>query len=313
MLDLATKCDIHYQPPPEALETKASGRIILLDRRDYARFGRYVTREKRKVALLVKSLWRKQRETLNTTMIKQMIVEGGVTQELNDIWREMIIDFVKEDLTGVWIKNIDKAGSIIEEKVNRIETKQYAFNNVQTNIKAWVDDRGGKLIVDLTQAQYLSTHTMIQAQLTWGVTSPSLMAQMLKPTIGLTAKESLAVQKVIAALVEEGVSPTLIAKQASRYADFLHNNRAFRIARTEISNAYNFGQLNSIKQAMDEGYLPGVPEKEWIAGGQDPDDICTTNEDEGSIPIDQAFPSGDMHPTAHPQCECALGFSVRRN
>lgn len=312
MLNLATKCDLHWHPPLEPLETKAS-RIILLDRRDYAEFTRYMMKEKRKVALLVKALWRKQEGTINQTVVKEMITVGGVPQNLNDKWQEMIADFVEGDLTNEWAKNIDKAGSIIEGKVNRIKTKQFSFNNVMINIKAWIDDRGGKLIVDLTKAQFLATNAMLQAQLTWGVTSVRLMAQAIKPTIGLTVKESLAVQKVIAALVEGGASPALVAKQAERYANFLHNNRAFRIARTEISDSYNFGQLNSIKQAAEEGHLPGTPEKEWIAGGQEPDDVCTINEDQGSIPLNQAFISGDDHPTAHPQCECSLGFSVRRN
>ena len=104
----------------------------------------------------------------------------------------------------------------------------------------------------------------------------------------------------------------MINKQVANYAKFLHKNRAQRIARTEISNAFNFGQLDSLGQAVQEGWLPGIPEKSWMAGGADPCVICLENESVGPIALPDIFPSGDAHPTAHPQCECAVGYKVRR-
>jgi len=293
------------------LETKSQN-IIITDIRDIATFHQHINKEQVNVIKPVKSLWKKQRELIDLKMAGNIIQAGGVPQELNDIWREMIIEFVREDLAAQWIKSIKIAGDGIARKVNKIQRKQYDFNDVMQSVKAWIDEQGGELIVNLTAAQYASAQALIQQQITWGVTSPYLMAQRIKPIIGLTEREAIAVSRVMSTLMEEGIPANVMNTQIERYAKTLHNNRAFRIARTEISDAYNFGQWDSVKQARDEGWLPGEPEKEWIAGGGNPCDTCTDNEGDGKIPVNQTFSSGDDVPTAHPQCQCSVGYSVRR-
>ncbi len=75
-------------------------------------------------------------------------------------------------------------------------------------------------------------------------------------------------------------------------------NRAHMIARTETANALSQGSLDRMK-AME------VTGKEWVATA-DACDICLANEDEGVVPIDHVFSSGDERPGAHPNCRCAL-------
>jgi hypothetical protein len=48
-----------------------------------------------------------------------------------------------------------------------------------------------------------------------------------------------------------------------------------------------------------------VEGKEWILGSEhDDDDECDDNVNDGVIPLDEAFSSGDMEPLAHPKCVC---------
>jgi len=293
------------------LETR-SRNLIITDIRDAAIFRRYITANAGTITKPVKSLWKKQRETITTAVAERIIQANGVPSDLLDTWRNMIIEFVERDLTTEWMRGIITAGNGIARKVNRIQTKQFDFNDTMQSVKAWIDKQGGSLIVNLTAAQYGSAQALIQHQITWGVTSPYLMAQRIKPIIGLTQREALAVTRLMTSMAEENIPANVMNLQVERYAKTLHNNRAMRIARTEISDSYNFGQWDSVKQARDEGRLPGEPEKEWIAGGGNPCDICLDNEGEGPIPINQAFSSGDDTPTAHPQCQCSQGFSVRR-
>lgn len=49
----------------------------------------------------------------------------------------------------------------------------------------------------------------------------------------------------------------------------------------------------------------GLYEKRWETDG-DPCPICQENEDAGWILADEAFPSGDDEPLAHPNCYCSL-------
>jgi|SRR3974390_3528715 len=77
--------------------------------------------------------------------------------------------------------------------------------------------------------------------------------------------------------------------------------RAGLVAQTEANDAYNAGRLAA-------AYEMGFTEKEWETESGNPCDVCLDNEDAGWIDIDEAFPSGDSEPTAHPNCMCTLGF-----
>lgn len=294
-----------------AVERRARN-IVITDARSVLELRKHIDTRERNISGPVKAMWKRQGELVNVDTVKLALQVGTVPSEWEDPWNRMIREFVRDDVISEWIKSISTAGDGIAKKVNRIQRKQFDFDSTMTTVKSWVDNEGGKLIVNLTAAQIGSVNALLQNQIALGVTSPYILAQRIKPIVGLTQREALAVTRFLSALTEEGISAAAINSQVERYAKYLHNNRAFRIARTEISNSYNFGQLDSVKQARDAGWLPGDPQKEWIAGGSNPCDICLENEGAGAIPVDNTFPSGDESPTAHPSCQCGCGYSIRR-
>lgn len=75
--------------------------------------------------------------------------------------------------------------------------------------------------------------------------------------------------------------------------------RAFMIANTESNAAMSMGQMAFMREN-------GVPTKAWIGAGPSTCPICQANEDDGFIPTDENFSSGDSEPPAHPNCECYL-------
>lgn len=293
------------------IETKARD-LVIVDARGYFALRRYLNEEERTISKPVQTMWKKQAALVNVDTTKKALESARVPAEWEDPWSRMIREFVRDDVTPQWLKGIAVAGDRIAKKINRLQKKQFDFDTTMTSVKAWVDDHGGKLIVDLIDKQMGSIRALLQHQIALEVTSPYVLAQRLRPLVGLTNRETMAVAKFMAALTEAGAAPSMITSQVANYAKYLHKNRAMRISRTEISDAYNFGQLNSMRQAVDADWLPGVPEKTWIAGGADPCEICLDNEAAGPIAIDAVFPSGDETPTAHPHCECAVGYKVRR-
>ena len=293
------------------VEAKAQN-IIITDLSNLQELRRYLNAEEKSVSKQVMALWERQRELVTIETVKRALQTGSVPPEWVDPWREMIVAFVSDDLVTEWVKSISVAGDKIARKINRIQRKQFDFDATWQSVKAWVDKEGGRLIVDLTSAQVGSIHALLQNQIALNVTSPYVLAQRIRPLVGLTKRETMAVAKFMTSLTEQGVSADVFNKQVQRYAKTLHKNRASRIARTELSNSYNFGQEDSLRQAREAGELPGDPEKTWMAGGADPCEKCTGNEGEGYIPLDDTFSSGHMRPTAHPQCECAGGYRVRR-
>jgi SPP1 gp7 family putative phage head morphogenesis protein len=79
------------------------------------------------------------------------------------------------------------------------------------------------------------------------------------------------------------------------------SDRAEMIARTEMRMANGSGAL--------AGYQASgvIKEKVWLtAQDDDVSEECADNEDEGPIPLDDDFPSGDDAPPAHPNCRCTI-------
>lgn len=81
------------------------------------------------------------------------------------------------------------------------------------------------------------------------------------------------------------------------------SDRAEMIARTEIGNAHMGGALEGAKSSGLE------LKKAIIRGSQEFDcEICGENEDAGDIELTEFFPSGDLSPLFHPNCECTMIF-----
>lgn len=286
--------------------------LVITDARDALVFRRYAKKRQRAIEVPTHALWKKMSGIVTVDTVQAALKAGKVPSDWKGPWTKMIREYVRDDIIPEWINSIKVAGAGIARKINRLQRKGFEFDETMRLVKAWIDSQGGTLIVDLTAAQMGSIHALLQSQIALGVTSPYILAQRIKPLVGLTVREAGAVSKFMAALTEEGVAPNVINARVEKYAKYLHKNRAARIARTEISNAYNFGQMSSVRQAVDEDWLPKAPDKNWLAGGPDPCDICLENEAAGAIALDAVFPSGDDRPTAHPSCACATSYIVRR-
>ncbi|MCL4504106.1 MAG: phage head morphogenesis protein [Deltaproteobacteria bacterium] len=98
--------------------------------------------------------------------------------------------------------------------------------------------------------------------------------------------------------VEEGWSTQQLADHLADNFGF-SEARSELIARTETAFADCNGNFMAYKSS---GVVQG---KEWLLGsGHDDDDECDLNADAGVIGLDEAFPSGDLVPPAHPRCVC---------
>jgi hypothetical protein len=98
--------------------------------------------------------------------------------------------------------------------------------------------------------------------------------------------------------VEEGWSTRQLGQALQENYGF-SEGRGEMIARTEIAQADVQGNLMAYRNS---GVVQG---KEWIRGSEEyPCDECEGNAAAGVIPLEDAFPSGDTGPPAHPNCVC---------
>ena len=100
--------------------------------------------------------------------------------------------------------------------------------------------------------------------------------------------------------IENGWSAADLATAVADSVGF-SDARAETIARTELITAYNQSALDAYKSS---GVVDG---KSWLSAGDDlVEEDCEMNEEDGVIPLDDDFSSGDDAPPAHPNCRCAI-------
>lgn len=118
-----------------------------------------------------------------------------------------------------------------------------------------------------------------------------------KSVVG-TLKDEL--RPVIAQAASEGKGAEGVARAIRDSYSNIAPWKSLMLARSELCNGYSQGALEGYRQSeVVEG-------KEWFTGGNNPCDECLANEDQGSIPLDEDFQSGDDAPGAHPSDECTL-------
>jgi hypothetical protein len=110
-----------------------------------------------------------------------------------------------------------------------------------------------------------------------------------------------AINEMTATAIEEGWTNRELATMIDNAWEF-GTDRSMLIARTEPTFAETAGTLAGYRES---GVVEG---KGW--SGEDPCDECQGNEEDGIIPLDDDFSSGDDGPPAHPKCKCAVYAAV---
>lgn len=99
--------------------------------------------------------------------------------------------------------------------------------------------------------------------------------------------------------IEEQLGPKRLASLLRDVDEEFEAYRANMIASTELNFAFSSAALDSMGS-------DGMKYKTIVLSPDACDEICGENEDEGPIPIGDAFQSGDFAPPFHPNCRCAL-------
>lgn len=123
--------------------------------------------------------------------------------------------------------------------------------------------------------------------------------RQLASDIDATSRERMA-NAVADVFTNGGTFDDAVQAIKSTFEDF-RQSRAETIARTELADAYNGTILASARE------IPSA-QKEWAPDGEACAEICTPNVEQGPIPLDEDFDSGDDAPPAHPNCDCSLSI-----
>lgn len=167
-------------------------------------------------------------------------------------------------------------------------------------------ERVGKLAITIGGQQAAS---VIGGGLSFSLKNPRAVeylagygAELVK---GINQATRDAIRKILVDGIGNGDSYQKVAKAIRDQFDEFSVKRARMIAITEAGNGYAEGNLIMARTAQAQGI---AMEKAWQTAGDervDPES-CLPNEEAGWIPLEDAFPSGDQRPLAHPLCRCDL-------
>lgn len=200
------------------------------------------------------------------------------------VWAE-IGERVTEELTKAYLSSV--TGTI------SVEAATIARNLAKVAAES--------LLRDLTETQLNAMGETIAEAFATGK-RPLDIANRLREVTMLDSNRLKTYNKLEEYLKSQGLSPEALEKALAREKEKLLKARRETIARTEGSKAVSF--------ARDvEATSRGAKYKGWsVENDERLCPVCSGNEADGIIAIDDRFSSGDLTPPAHPNCRCAVFY-----
>lgn len=108
------------------------------------------------------------------------------------------------------------------------------------------------------------------------------------------------IKQIISDAVDEGLGRDAVARKLREAYSEFSPRRSKLIANNEVAESYANGNLIMYQRA-------NVKYKRWWTTNDLKVSVgCQDNQDEGIIPLNQAFRSGHMVPPRHPNCRCDI-------
>ena len=163
---------------------------------------------------------------------------------------------------------------------------------------------------------------MVGVDYAFGLANPRAVAYLEAHGYGLISQIDSVTRGNIATIVTNGTAEGWSYNRVAREITSLYSemaigkpqrhidSRAHLIAVTEAGNGYEEGNLAVVRDLEDAGLRM---EKKWLTVGDDRvSDGCQANQDEGWIPVAQAFQSGHARPLRFPGCRCTTEYRRAR-
>lgn len=287
------------------------------------RLDRYVNQNDAEPIRLLVTHWKDQQDALSYREIREAILNGDFDGSLAKEWTDDYSRFVSEKMVPVW-RNAMVAGSFGQPIADKLSGK-FRFDVSKPTVLNWIDERGAMFVRSVTDQQKEAMRGLIR-QYAYEKYSVDELAKVIRPCVGLTDAQSRSVMRYYDTLKENmrEQHPRMKAsnlrdrcrEKTMIYAERMHRRRAYLIAQTEMAYAYNHGMHESMRQAMEQGFM-GTMEKRWITSGDL--NVCPECDALNGVQIgfDDSFDFGKhqilftgmgLTPPLHPRCGCAVEY-----
>lgn len=277
-----------------------------------AEFISYLRANEPRVMRILYSTWNADRNAIKYQEIRNALRDGEFSSQFLDRFRQSYSRLITDKFEPMWQKTWQQSGEILTGR-------GFAFDKFQINVteyaRRFLEEHGGNLAVRLTQEQHAALRTLLRHFIIEEPLSAVEVAQSIRGVIGLTQKEASMYAKARSAWLQEGLTRKEMEHLAGNYWGRLHRRRALRIARTEQSFAYNYGQMDAMKQAQKANIFGrgSIIYKIWDASASGNCEFCS-GLNGVRVGMEGTYPNLSMGnswvPPAHPNCQCVIIYQI---
>jgi hypothetical protein len=178
----------------------------------------------------------------------------------------------------------------------------------------FLQDNAQKLGANIINSSAENVMRLITSSFTEGIPVDKL-ASLLKPHIGLHPRDANAVRRRLQAALDQGIKADFAVKQAERYSMQLLEQRAMRIARTEVIRAESEGLQVGWGEAKNAGFLDADAQQVWISGKESAG-VCLLCSplDNVKVKLGGTWDNGRggtvSGPPLHVACRCSIAIAA---
>ena len=273
---------------------------------------RYLNGREPKFARLLVGTWNAESAALKFADIEAMLIAGDLTGAQLEAWRDAYSQLLADKIAPMWRNAMAASGKPLANAIDAVVAGDFAYNPAWPWIQDYLDVHGAEWVVQVSDSQKAGIRALLHRFTVEEPVNPKVAARFIRPTIGLTKQQSLAVANFRALQIENGLTGKMLEESVAKKASYLLRKRADNIARTEMARAWAHGQRQTILQAKSDGLFAGKRVmKEWFTAlDERVCQICGGQEGE-KVPLDEAYSIGVMTPSeAHMSCRCDEGYST---
>ena len=276
---------------------------------------KFLNAKEPELVYFLQTLWHNQQRAIPDKELREAILDGYLSEKLMEEWYQDYSRFVIEKVAPMWADAMKEANKSFTEVLG----DKYIYNPMQENVVKWTNDRAAAFVTNVTRDQVQAMREVIKRATQLNDMSVDELSRAIRPMVGLDWRQAIANENYYTKMIESGVKPRTALDKSIRYSARQNRHRAYRIARTELTFAYNQGSYYGTKQAQAQGLL-GRVEKVWCTaddyyadGSHRVCEICRSL-DGKPIGIDDDFefntkliePGIKRVPPAHPHCRCTV-------
>lgn len=204
----------------------------------------------------------------------------------------------------------EEASSLLVERVGIAEWKEHklgdAFTVDNPHTIEWLKTHGSELVTSVSAETRMGIRATMQRGFAQHKTVDEI-ARSVRPLIGIRPDQHRAVVAYQNRLGQTGYTAAQVEEKAEAYSRKLLAQRAKLIARTEVQDAQNAGNMQSWLVARDEGLILPETVRVWIAGKTDRTcPLCMALQG-ATATLEGSFSAGGdvwPRPPRHPGCRC---------